>query len=119
MIDATNPDYYKTRSIECIEFTRNLSFTLGSAFKYVWRMGGKDNEQLEWGKVKWYLHDALDVRPRTLSASESIHLVEDLHSIKSEFEDDNYDILMGIITASAGFYALLEDSVRRNPNLVQ
>lgn len=107
-MDTSNPDYYKNRSIECIEFTRHLNFTLGSAFKYLWRLGGKDSETQEWGKIRWYLNDANVLRPTFMSAAETVHLIEDLFSIKHEFESDIFDLLIAILTAASGHYMLLD-----------
>lgn len=54
---------FETKPVECIDITRNLPFSLGNAFKYVWRAGDKGDrrkavEDLE--KAQWYLRDAAD-----------------------------------------------------------
>lgn len=62
MKDNINPDHYKTRKHECIEFTRLLNFNLGNAFKYIWRFEHKNGkEDLE--KALWYLRDQIGNRP--------------------------------------------------------
>lgn len=56
MADLTNPSHYKNHpgGIECIEFTRHMSFRQGGAFKYVFRAGKKDDELLDYKKAMWY-----------------------------------------------------------------
>ena len=62
MKDNINPNHYKTRKHECIEFTRLLNFNLGNAFKYIWRFEHKNGkEDLE--KALWYLRDRIENRP--------------------------------------------------------
>lgn len=116
MTDSVNPSYYRNRSIECIEFTRHLNFTLGSAFKYIWRLGNKDKESMEWGKINWYIHDAIILRPKCLTTDDSVHLLEDLFSIKREFSAEHYELLAAIILAAAGHYTMLVDN--NNPNVM-
>lgn len=43
---------------ECIEYTRQMSFTLGNAFKYVWRAGSKGDATEDLRKALWYITDA-------------------------------------------------------------
>lgn len=62
MKDNINPNHYKTRKHECIEFTRLLNFNLGNAFKCIWRFEHKNGkEDLE--KAVWYLKDQIRNRP--------------------------------------------------------
>ncbi len=60
--DAVNhPKHYQnglTVEVECIMFSRHLGFTLGNAFKYVWRAGMKDDIKQDIQKALWYLDDA-------------------------------------------------------------
>lgn len=46
--------------IECIRITRYLPFTVGNAFKYIWRAGRKDPEKTleDLRKALWYVHYA-------------------------------------------------------------
>lgn len=51
---------FESREVECIDITRELPFSLGNAFKYVWRAGKKGDlakarEDLD--KARWYLRD--------------------------------------------------------------
>lgn len=45
MKDNINPNHYKNRKHECIEFTRLLNFNLGNAFKYIWRFEHKNGKE--------------------------------------------------------------------------
>jgi hypothetical protein len=62
--DAVNhPSHYTQDlkvSVECIMFTRNMSFDLGNAFKYVWRAGHKDSTVQDLKKALWYIQDAIE-----------------------------------------------------------
>lgn len=56
-----NPKHYAKYVIEVkpIEFIEELPFNLASACKYLFRLGKKDNAEIEIGKIKWYLSRAL------------------------------------------------------------
>lgn len=70
MKDNINPNHYKNRKHECIEFTRLLNFNLGNAFKYIWRFEHKNGkEDLE--KAVWYLKDQIRNRPVMLNMTPS------------------------------------------------
>lgn len=63
---VNHPSHYttgfETKSVECIDITRHMSFCTGNAFKYVWRAGlkGGDKKELEdLKKAKWYLNDVV------------------------------------------------------------
>lgn len=43
--------------LECLDITRWMPFTLGNAFKYVWRAGLKGNAKEDFEKAKFYLDD--------------------------------------------------------------
>lgn len=54
---------FSSKAVECIDITRGLSFSLGNAFKYVWRAGKKGSvakarEDLD--KARWYLRDVAE-----------------------------------------------------------
>lgn len=60
---VSHPKHYAngmTTEVECIMFTRWMSFDLGNAFKYIWRAGHKDNFIQELDKALWYLEDATE-----------------------------------------------------------
>lgn len=66
MKDNINPNHYKNRKYECIEFTRLLNFNLGNAFKYIWRFEHKNGkEDLE--KAVWYLKDEIRNKPSKMN----------------------------------------------------
>lgn len=58
-----NPNHYRVGSsgVECIEIVRCLSFDLGNAIKYMWRLGNKDEDTKELKKAIWYLVDEITV----------------------------------------------------------
>lgn len=57
-----NPKHYAKYIIDVkpIEFVEELPFNLASACKYLFRLGKKDNAEIEIGKIKWYLSRALE-----------------------------------------------------------
>lgn len=60
--DVNHPKHYAngmTVEVECIMFTRNMSFDIGNAFKYIWRAGNKDDLKQDLEKALWYLRDAM------------------------------------------------------------
>jgi hypothetical protein len=71
-LDATNPDHYKTSSIECIDVMAEISLNSDgnlngyethlwlTAFKYLWRLCGKDTPLLNAKKARWYLDKLIE-----------------------------------------------------------
>lgn len=66
--NAIRPSYYNDSDISCIDamvsaFGRKevASFCKINAMKYVWRLGHKDEEAQEIGKIKWYLDKYLEL----------------------------------------------------------
>lgn len=59
---VSHPSHYTGHSteIECIMFTRNMSFDAGNAFKYVWRAGEKDDIVQDLQKALWYIDDCME-----------------------------------------------------------
>ena len=55
MKDNINPNHYKGKGIECIEFTKHLDFISGNAFKYVFRHLEKNGLE-DLNKAEWYLN---------------------------------------------------------------
>lgn len=45
---------------ECIGYTRQMSFALGNAFKYVFRAGSKGDTAEDLKKALWYVLDAME-----------------------------------------------------------
>lgn len=65
---AIRPSYYNDSEISCIDamvsaFGREATahFCKVNAFKYIWRLGNKDDESQEIGKIKWYLDKYLEL----------------------------------------------------------
>lgn len=56
-----NPKHYAKYSIDLmpIDFIEELPYNLASACKYLFRLGKKDNAEIEIGKINWYLTRAL------------------------------------------------------------
>lgn len=66
--NAIRPSYYNDSEISCIDamvsaFGREETahFCKINAMKYVWRLGHKDEESQEIGKIKWYLDKYLEL----------------------------------------------------------
>jgi len=61
MADAINPAHYRglfqPKDIQCIAVTRQLDFDLGCWFKYLFRLGNKDDTKQEFDKARWYMED--------------------------------------------------------------
>ena len=65
---VNHPQHYNQGSIECIDAMASAfgkeevkSFCKLNAFKYLWRLGCKDEEIQEVGKIKWYLDKYLEL----------------------------------------------------------
>lgn len=66
---AIRPRHYKQGKVECIEAAESafgvkdvMAFCKICAFKYIWRLGDKDEEAQEIGKAKWYLDKYLELK---------------------------------------------------------
>lgn len=59
MSDIINPAHYKGHpsGVECIDVSRFLGFSLGNAFKYVYRAGQKGPALDDYRKAVWYVDD--------------------------------------------------------------
>lgn len=55
-----NPKHYAKYSVNLmpIDFIEELPYNLASACKYLFRLGKKDNAEIEIGKINWYLTHA-------------------------------------------------------------
>lgn len=62
MSQVHHPEHYKTSKsgIECIEIVEYMPFSLGNAFKYLYRRGDKENEVQDLQKAIKYLEFAKD-----------------------------------------------------------
>lgn len=50
------------RRIECIDITRHLSFNIGNAIKYLWRVDLKNSSVEDLRKAAWYIQDEIKQR---------------------------------------------------------
>lgn len=65
---VNHPQHYAQGNIECIDAMISAygndavrDFCKINAFKYLWRLGHKDEEAQEIGKIKWYLDKYLEL----------------------------------------------------------
>lgn len=105
--------HYNTRPIEAIEFVRELGFSLGSAFKYIWRNGLKDATVVESKKRNYYIRDALLHRPVTIGVLHADRMIRQLSLMSEHFEYEDFDMLVALITAATGDYSLLAKQAER------
>ena len=66
---VNSPAHYNQGNIECIDAMVSAfgaysaaEFCKINAFKYLWRLGYKDDETQEIGKIKWYLDKYLELK---------------------------------------------------------
>lgn len=71
--EAIRPAHYNQGSIECIDAMISAFgndevriFCKLNAFKYLWRLGHKDDEAQEVGKIKWYLDKYIELKDNPL-----------------------------------------------------
>lgn len=100
--EVDHPSHYKNGmkvEVECIMFTRNMSFSLGNAFKYIWRAGNKASAAMDTdlAKAMWYLKDAAEHHEceNAMYNAQTANLVHFL--AKSEIVDWKYRILSCIL----------------------
>jgi len=101
--DNTNPAHYRQQPYECIEFTENMNFNMGNAFKCIWRYRDKNGiEDLK--KARWYLQRQLDSAP--MFSLLDLELCKDLSRKLDEcmrygkFVIGQYLLLVGILSYS-------------------
>lgn len=95
--DPVEPNHYKSKKHQCIEFSRHMPFNLGNAFKYVWRYSNKNGiEDLD--KAAWYIKDYLAncKLKDTISGEEYTVLMDKL--IECDFIHEQHAVLHHIIT---------------------
>ncbi|MGN7068851.1 DUF3310 domain-containing protein [Neisseria sp. P0001.S004] len=106
--DNINPAHYRQQPYECIEFTENMNFNLGNAFKYIWRYQDKNGTE-DLKKARWYLQRQLECSP--LYSLLGLELCKDLSRKLEEcrrygkFVVGQYLLLVGILS-----YSFCEDS---------
>ena len=123
MKDNINPNHYKNRAHECIEFTQHINFNLGNAFKYIWRHKEKNGrEDLE--KAVWYLERQRDDAPkfRKLKDKKYCEMRDKLCLI--DFDMDTHGAMNAILNAATDCtedninwaLARVEDLLKRMPS---
>ena len=72
--EAIKPKHYNQGSIEAIDAMISAygvdevrTFCKINAMKYLWRLGRKDNEAQEVGKMKWYLDKYLELKEKKVN----------------------------------------------------
>ena len=89
---AIRPSYYNDSEISCIDgmvgaFGKDavIEFCKINAFKYLWRLGQKDAEEQEVGKIKWYLDKYLELKhPDKVAVEDGLsHLFDNIPSINT------------------------------------
>ena len=73
-----SPIHYNHGHMECIDgmigaFGNDavMDFCKINAFKYLWRLGHKDDEAQEVGKIKWYLDKYLELKKKNTKDSDT------------------------------------------------
>ena len=125
MDNVNHPSHYTTgfpaRPVECFDITRHLSFTVGNAFKYIWRAGKKGDaakalEDLD--KAIWYLDRAAEAagieKPLTDETAQAVFDL--LVRPKDEFESFRYTALQAVLT---GLYRAAAFSARHMKTLLE
>lgn len=86
-----NPKHYAKYSVELmpIDFIEELPYNLASACKYLFRLGKKDNAEIEIGKINWYL-------TRALERNEYIKVPKYLYKLAPNGLDLNISIIRAI-----------------------
>ena len=71
---VNSPAHYNQGEIECIDamiaakgIEKVRAFCEWSVFKYDWRLGHKDKEEQEVGKMKWYLDKYLVLKEKNVN----------------------------------------------------
>lgn len=106
--DNINPAHYRQQPYECIEFTENMNFNMGNAFKCIWRYQDKNGTE-DLKKARWYLQRQLECSP--LYSLLGLELCKDLSRKLDEcrrygkFVIGQYLLLVGILS-----YSFCEDS---------
>lgn len=100
-----NPKHYAKYSVELmpIDFIEELPYNLASACKYLFRLGKKDNAEIEIGKINWYL-------TRALVHDEYIKVPKYLYKLAP----NGLDLNIAIIRAIASGKDYIVENLRQN-----
>lgn len=95
--DPVEPNHYRSKKYECIEFSRHMPFNLGNAFKYVWRYANKNGTE-DLDKAVWYIKDYLaNIELRDIISGEEYKVLMD-KLIECRFMGEQYSILHHMLT---------------------
>lgn len=97
---VNSPSHYNQGSIECIDAMVSAfgaysaaEFCKINAFKYLWRLGHKDDEAQEIGKIKWYLDKYIELKDNPLPPAELLDdgtvVIKERECYPSQREDVN------------------------------
>ena len=91
-----NPKHYAKYSVDLmpIDFIEELPYNLASACKYLFRLGKKDNAEIEIGKINWYL-------TRALVRNEYVKVPKYLYKLAPNGLDLNISIIRAIASGKA------------------
>jgi len=115
---VNHPQHYNNSAsgVECIEVVRWMTFDVGNAVKYLWRLGHKDDSVIELRKAEWYLKDQL-----AFPAHHDSVRVEDYSEWASDFKAHIATVPDGHVQMALkfilGYYDLWLDSTKRLDNL--
>lgn len=91
-VDLVNhPPHYSAHpsGIEVIKITRDLTFDVGNAVKYVMRAPHKGNERQDVEKAQWYLNDAAGHADSIMFAKDVVAVRKLLHLVAEHETDPN------------------------------
>lgn len=124
--NVNNPKHYKRGGLECINYSRYLTFAIGTAFKNIWRAGLRDSgdeainnaerindwrrecikdQLVDLKKAEWYLIDALTY----LEANPAPEHGFPEDAIVANFPEDIAGILIQILN---GYYTAALDRLQ-------
>ena len=100
-----NPKHYAKYSVNLmpIDFIEELPYNLASACKYLFRLGKKDNAEIEIGKINWYL-------TRALARDEYVKIPKYLYKLAP----NGLDLNIAIIRAIADGKEYIVENLRQN-----
>lgn len=101
--NAINPSHYNSGDISCMDaivaaygIEEAKIWAKITAFKYLWRLGKKDDVFQEIGKAKWYLDKLVELENKTkeelkeVKRTESLLTDEEFNRIISNNKDEYY-----------------------------
>ena len=105
---VNHPNHYNYTSVECIDIISKLTFSLGSAIKYLWRCGHKENDLEDIKKCLFYIYILIQEYnddPETAEASK-LNFIENPHPKIDEACDE---LVYGKEIKALYFYRNVDD----------